>query len=394
MSQQNTLIVQKYGGSSVATSEHIKRVAENILAKKDRGHDLIVVVSAMGKTTDQFIKMAQEVSAIPDRRELDMLISVGERISISLLAMAINSFGKYRAVSFTGSQVGIITDDNHTDAQILEVKGHRIAEALAKGYIVVVAGFQGVSVNKEITTLGRGGSDTTAVALAAALNAEACEIMSDVDGIYTADPHIIPVARRIDRIDYDQALEMAGAGAKMLQRSAVELAKRHQVTLSLGSTFSGYIGTIVTNESMRRGTVTAVVTDYDMVLVRCQFSAGSISEIPELLSQNHIRPKLWQCVEKDAWIGLTRSDMTSISGQLEPLCSKWERSLDLGILTLVGNGIGIGTEPARRFFLTLRDKGIEWVAVASNETSLRVAVPRNLLGTACSHIHQLFFEAE
>jgi len=216
------LIVQKYGGSSVADADAIKRVAERIVAQKKAGYDVVVVVSAMGDTTDELLDLAKQVSPLPPGRELDMLLTAGERISMALVAMAIGNLG-YEARSFTGSQAGVITTSLHGNAKIIDVTPGRIRDALAEGAICIVAGFQGVSQDsKDITTLGRGGSDTTAVALAAALNADLCEIYTDVDGVFTADPRIVPSARRIPQISYEEMLEMAASGAKILHLRCVE----------------------------------------------------------------------------------------------------------------------------------------------------------------------------
>ncbi|WP_394614445.1 aspartate kinase [Lentzea sp. JNUCC 0626] len=239
------LVVQKYGGSSVGSAERIKRVAERIVATKKAGNDVVVVVSAMGDTTDELLDLARQVSPVPPARELDMLLTSGERISMSLLAMAINSLGA-EARSYTGSQAGVITTAVHGKARIIDVTPSRIQDAMAEGAIVIVAGFQGVSQDsKEITTLGRGGSDTTAVALAAATKADVCEIYTDVDGVYTADPRIVPNAKKLDTITYEEMLEMAACGAKVLMLRCVEYARRYNVPVHVRSSFSNKTGTIV-----------------------------------------------------------------------------------------------------------------------------------------------------
>ena len=224
------ILVQKYGGSSVADVEKIGKVADRVVAAKQGGHDVVVVVSAMGKTTDELLGLARQVSGDPPRRELDMLVSTGERVSMALLSIAIHARGG-DAISFTGSQSGIITNDRHFDARILEVRPHRIDDELARGKIVIVAGYQGMSYRREITTLGRGGSDTTAVALAAALGAERCEIYSDVDGVYSADPRVVPDAAHLPEIDLASLQEMAEAGAKVLNAQAVEWARRAKIAV-------------------------------------------------------------------------------------------------------------------------------------------------------------------
>jgi aspartate kinase len=241
-------VVQKFGGTSVADPERIKAVAEHVAFTKRHGNDVVVVVSAMGKTTDNLISLANQVSSTHPGRELDMLLTTGERISMALVCMALADLG-IDAVSFTGSQVGIITDTVHTKAKILEVKGDRLREALSAGKVAVVAGFQGVSTEREITTLGRGGSDTTAVALAAAMNADVCEIYTDVTGVFTADPRIVPQARKLQQLDFEEMLEMAGAGSKVLALRSVEFARNHNVPLHVRSSFTWETGTWVLDRS-------------------------------------------------------------------------------------------------------------------------------------------------
>jgi len=238
------VIVRKYGGSSLASVERIRQVAADIKAVRGRGHAVVVVVSAMGRTTDELAALARSAHPSPPRRELDMLLSVGERITMSLLSMALADLD-CPAISFTGSQCGIVTDTSHTDARIIEVKGDRVREALAAGAVVVVAGFQGVSREREITTLGRGGSDTTAVALAAALGAARCEILKDVDGVLTADPGLVPEARRHERLDYEQMKQLAASGCGVVHVRAVEYAERHGVPLVVRSSFHGGDGTVI-----------------------------------------------------------------------------------------------------------------------------------------------------
>ncbi|MGB3440797.1 MAG: aspartate kinase [Actinophytocola sp.] len=240
------LVVQKYGGSSLENADRIKRVAERIVATRKAGNDVVVVCSAMGDTTDELLDLAQRVNPVPPEREMDMLLTAGERISNSLVAMAISALGA-EAVSFSGSQAGVITDSTHGRARIIDVTPGRVQQSLDDGFICLVAGFQGVSQDtKDITTLGRGGSDTTAVALAAALNADVCEIYTDVDGVYTADPRIVPNARKLDRVPYEEMLEMAASGAKVLMLRCVEYARRYGVPIHVRSSYTNKPGTIVT----------------------------------------------------------------------------------------------------------------------------------------------------
>ena len=265
------LIVQKYGGTSVADPDRIRAVAEHVAFTKRHGNDVVVVVSAMGKSTDNLIKLANDVSGVQPSRELDMLLSTGERISMTLVCMALAGVG-IDAISFTGSQVGIITDTVHTKAKILEIKGDRVREALAQGKVCVVAGFQGVSTEKEITTLGRGGSDTTAVALAAALGADSCEIYTDVTGVFSADPRIVPQARKLQSINFEEMLEMAGAGSKVLALRSVEFARNHNVPIQVRSSFTWEPGTWITSQepSMEDPIISSVVTDVSEAKVTVQ----------------------------------------------------------------------------------------------------------------------------
>jgi aspartate kinase len=256
------LVVQKYGGTSVGDADRIRAVAEHVARTQRDGNQVVVVVSAMGKTTDDLIRLAGEVSSTPSPREYDMLVSAGERVTAPLLCMALADFD-VSAASFTGSQAGIITTTEHSRAKIIEVKGDRIREALAEGKVPVVAGFQGVSTDRDVTTLGRGGSDTTAVALAATLGASICEIYTDVTGVFSADPRIVPTARRLPKVSFDEMLEIAATGGRVLMLRSVEFARRHRVTLHVRSSFTWEPGTIVTEEdsTMEQAVVTAVTHD-------------------------------------------------------------------------------------------------------------------------------------
>ena len=257
-----SLLVQKFGGSSVVDADRIRAVAEHIARTKRDGDDVVVVVSAMGKTTDQLIRLADDVSSVQPAREVDMLLSAGERISMSLLCMALAGLG-VEATSFTGSQAGIITDAVHSRAKILEIRADRLEATLAGGGVPVVAGFQGVSIDRDITTLGRGGSDTTAVALAAVLGADVCEIYTDVSGVFSADPRIVPEAHRLARVSYEEMLEISASGGRVLMLRSVEFARNHQVALHVRSSFSWEPGTWVVEEdaSMEEAIVTAVTHD-------------------------------------------------------------------------------------------------------------------------------------
>ncbi|MBI1952544.1 MAG: aspartate kinase [Candidatus Omnitrophica bacterium] len=241
------LIVQKFGGSSVANPQRIKEVAQRVARVRKAGHQVVVVVSALGDTTDELLQLAAEVSGNPSDREMDMLLATGEQVSSALLAMAIHGL-KLKAISFTGAQVGIVTDRSHTEAKIRKVSAQKIKQALSRGNTVIVAGFQGITEDGEITTLGRGGSDLTAVALAKALDARICEIYTDVEGVYTADPRVVPNARKLPAISYDEMLEMASLGAQVMQARSMEMAKKHEVRLHIRSSFSRRTGTIISKE--------------------------------------------------------------------------------------------------------------------------------------------------
>lgn len=244
------LIVQKFGGSSVANVERIQKVAQRVTEYKKKGYDLVVVVSALGDTTDELIELAGKITVRPSEREMDMLLSTGEQISVALLAMAIHKLG-YEAISFTGAQVGIITDTSHTRARIIQINAHKIREELGKGRIVIVAGFQGMTLTQDITTLGRGGSDLTAVALAKELAAKECEIYTDVEGVYSTDPRIEPQAKKLNEITYDEMLEMASLGAQVMQSRSIEVAKKFDVPIHVRSSFSAKKGTMIIREVKR-----------------------------------------------------------------------------------------------------------------------------------------------
>src|ERR1700720_461024 len=280
-----SIVVQKYGGSSVADVGRIKQVAARVMRTKQAGHDVVVVVSAMGDTTDDLLGLAKQVSSSPDRRELDMLLTAGERISMALLSIAIRDLGG-DAISFTGSQSGIITNDRHVDARIIEVRPFRIQDELARRKIVVVAGYQGVSYRREVTTLGRGGSGTTAVAMAAALEAEWCEICSDVDGVYTGDPRVVPEAQRIGALNYEETQELAESGARVLNAQAVEFAKDQGIAIYARATTSplpgpdpSSDGTVVRKSAPRMpGSVVGVASERDVIVLQGD------ARLPELLA--------------------------------------------------------------------------------------------------------------
>jgi aspartate kinase len=262
------LVVQKFGGSSLADAESIRRVAGRVVQEKDKGHDVVVVVSAMGDTTDDLVELVGEISDTPSEREMDVILSTGEQVSMALLVMAINKLGR-PAISLNGGQVGIITDSSHTKAKILNINAVRLQDEIKQGNIVVVAGFQGVDMNNDITTLGRGGSDTTAVALAATLNADICEIYTDVDGVFTTDPRIVPEAKKLDQVSYNEMLELANLGAAVLHPRAVELAMQYGLPLHVHSSLNSNPGTLVKeeNDMERKHVVTGVACDNNVAKI-------------------------------------------------------------------------------------------------------------------------------
>ncbi len=262
-----SIVILKFGGTLLETPDKIGKAAQYVIKSICRGEKPVVVVSAPGKTTDEFHRLAKEITSEPDQREMDMLLSVGERTAMALLAMSINADGRYHAISFTGSQVGIITDTQHTDARILEVKGYRIRETVEKGHIPIIAGFQGVSVDREITTLGRGGSDTTAIALAIALKAERCELVKEYGGVYSADPEIIPEAKKYNIVDYETLQAFSDAGAGVVQAGAAVLARQHSVPLKI-SGVEDETATFVSNQSVSEGAVAGIVLEKNLFILK------------------------------------------------------------------------------------------------------------------------------
>ncbi|MBI5488226.1 MAG: aspartate kinase [Deltaproteobacteria bacterium] len=346
------IVVQKYGGSSVADLDKLRRIADAVMARQRSGYDVVVVVSAMGKTTDQLLAQARELTASPPRRELDMLLTTGERVTMALLAIAIHERGG-EAVSFTGSQAGITTNDRHSDARILEVRPFRVQDELARGKIVIVAGFQGVSYKREVTTLGRGGSDTTAVALAAALDAEACEIYSDVDGVYSADPRVVPGARHLPEISYAEMQEMAQAGAKVMNAQAVEFAKQAGIAIYARASFQPGRETVIRKGApVEEYTPRAVVSSKNIARVRLigHATGARLAEVLTLAGQHQIPLREVSCASPPAtpaWSRASflvplenavhfarfRSDLTAMLGDAVELDEH------LGAVSVIGEGI-------------------------------------------------------
>jgi aspartate kinase len=386
-------LVLKFGGTSVADPEKIRRVAARLVAAKRAGGRVVGVVSAMGQHTDELVSLAREVSPRPEPRELDMLISVGERVSCALVAMAISDLDQ-QAISLTGSQAGIVTDTVHGKAKIVEVRAPgltRIHEALDKDKIVLVAGFQGVSTEFNITTLGRGGSDTTAVALAAALSADACEIYTDVDGVFTADPRIVPDARKLHAVSYEEMLEMAASGARVLALRSVEFARNHGVKLHVRSTFTEETGTWITEEDERmleKAMISGVTHTLEEALYRVEgvdradlFSA--LAEAP--VSVDTI-------IQTDGPILFSApvEDREQTAAVLDRLGAKWNEQDGLGKVSVIGAGMKSHPGIAARTFATLRDLGLEPQLVATSPIKIAFYVPQDEVERAVKGLHDAF----
>jgi aspartate kinase len=406
------LVVQKYGGSSVADADGIKRVAQRIVVTRKAGHSVVVVVSAMGDSTDELHDLAHQVSPLPPARELDMLLTSGERISMALLAMAIANLG-LKARSFTGSQAGVITDDVHGKARIIDVTPGRISGALADGAIPIVAGFQGVSANgKDITTLGRGGSDTTAVALAAALKADVCEIYTDVDGVFTADPRIVPTARRIPAIRYEEMLEMAASGAKVLQLRCVEYARRYDVPIHVRSSFSNRTGTWVSDEpreverpGMEQAIISGVAHDRSeakVTVAGVPDTVGQAAKIFRAIAAAGINIDMIVQNISAAATGLTdisftlpRADGESALAALravEPEIGFESLLYDdrIGKVSLVGAGMRSHPGVTATFFGALAEAGVNIEMISTSEIRISVVVDENEVDAAVTATHRAF----
>ena len=396
------VIVQKYGGSSVADVKKLKQVAERVMRTRQQGHDVVVVVSAMGDTTDDLLTMAKQVSANPARRELDMLLSAGERISMALLSMAIRELGG-DAISFTGSQSGIITNDRHVDARIIEVRPFRVQDELARGKIVVIAGFQGVSYKKEVTTLGRGGSDTTAVAMAAALDAEFCEICSDVDGVYSADPRVVPAARRIGTLSYEETQEMAEAGAKVLNAQAVEFAKEKGIAIYARAT-NGPLpgadpasdGTVVRRSPPRMpGTVVGVASEKDVLMLDGDAPAA---EILAVLDEGGVSGKQLHIYAGRTTVAISRENLHNEAQMREALgAALGDRvRLDDGLaaVSVVGAGINATYANVRSGSDALAGVGAPPAGIATSSFRITWMIPRHRTEDAVRALHSRFIEAE
>jgi len=380
----------KFGGTSVADPEKIRRVAARLVEAKGAGNRVVAVVSAMGQHTDELVSLAHEVSPQPKPREMDMLISVGERISCALVAMAIADLG-LDAISLTGSQAGIVTDTVHGKAKIVEVRAHRIHEALDSDRIVLVAGFQGVSTDFDITTLGRGGSDTTAVALAAALGADACEIYTDVDGVFTADPRLVPGARKLHAVSYEEMLEMAASGAKVLALRSVEFARNHGVKLHVRSTFTGEEGTWITEEDERmleKAMISGVTHTLEEAVYRV--SGTDRADLFDALADAAVSVDTIIQTGDDIVFSAPIEDRAATEAALGRLDANWEERDDLGKVSVVGAGMKSHPGIAARTFQTLRELGVEPDLVATSPIKIAFYVPQRDVERTVVALHEAF----
>ncbi|MBH5301678.1 aspartate kinase [Corynebacterium ulcerans] len=403
------LVVQKYGGSSLESAERIRRVAERIVATKKQGNDVVVVCSAMGDTTDELLDLASQVNPVPPAREMDMLLTAGERISNALVAMAIESFGA-KAQSFTGSQAGVITTERHGNARIVDVTPGRVREALDGGKICLVAGFQGVNrESKDVTTLGRGGSDTTAVALAAALNADVCEIYSDVDGVYTADPRIVSNARKLDQLCFEEMLELAASGSKILVLRSVEYARAFGVPLRVRSSYSNDPGTLVAGSMedipVEEAVLSGVATDNSeakITVLGIPDSPGAASVVFRALADAEIN--IDTVLQNISSLEDNRTDITftcpradgphamELLRNLQPQ-NDWQNVLyddQIGKVSLVGAGMKSHPGVTAEFCEALRDQGINIELITTSEIRISVLIRETDLPAAARALHKKF----
>jgi len=402
------LIVQKYGGTSVGDAPRIQRVAERVVATRQAGNQVVVVVSAMGDTTDDLVALARQVTPDPPPRELDMLLTAGERISMALLAMAIADLG-VTAKSFTGSQAGIITDTLHGKARILDVRAGRISEALGDGHVVIVAGFQGVSTTRDVTTLGRGGSDTTAVALAAALGAATCEIYTDVDGVYTADPRLVPQARKLHAVSYEEMLELAACGARVLMLRSVEYARRHGIVLHVRSSFTNAPGTWVREEDerMEKAIISGVPHDTSeakVTLVRVPDRPGIAARVMRAIAEQSVNVDM--IVQNVSHGGTTdisftvpKTDLAQAMLVLDKVrdevgADRVEADEDVAKVSLVGAGMKSSPGVAAAMFEALAEAGVNIEMISTSTIRISCVIRAADVGTAVRAIHDRFHLSE
>jgi aspartate kinase len=396
----------KFGGTSVADAERIKRAAQRIVAQRQSGKRVVAVLSARGKTTDDLIAMAEEVSLHPDPREMDMLLSTGERISCALCAMAINDLG-HRAISLTGSQAGIVTDTSHTKARIIDVRANRIKDALDDDRIVLVAGFQGVSTSYDVTTLGRGGSDTTAVALAAAIDAEVCEIYTDVAGVFTADPRIVQNARKLPHVSFEEMLEMAASGAKVLQLRSVEYARTHGVRIHCRSSFEDAPGTVVLgeDETMEHPLITAVTHSSEearITLLGVPDRPGAAAAIFGALAQANCNvdtiiqnEPLGQGRDAEVSFTISYEDLRDAERALEPVREELgiaaiDTDPEIGKVSIIGAGMRSHPGVAAKVFQTLAERNINIEMISTSPIKISCVIRSTDVPEAVRALHEAF----
>jgi aspartate kinase len=398
-------IVMKFGGTSVADAQRIKAAAARIVAKREQGHRVVAVLSARGKETDRLIADALEISPSPDPREMDMLLSTGERQSCALAAMAINDLG-HRAISLTGSQAGIVTDTSHTKARILEVRADRIRSGLNEDRIVLVAGFQGVSTAKDVTTLGRGGSDTTAVALAAAVQAEVCEIYTDVPGVFSADPRIVPNARKLPVVSFDEMLEMAASGAGVLQLRSLEYARNHGVRIHCRSSFDEAPGTVVVSEqeTMEHPLITAVTHstgEARITLCGVPDTPGVAGQVTTALAEANVNIDMiiqnepeTPGARADMSFTVPQDDLRTALDTLEPLAAELKMGVisdeSMGKVSIVGAGMKTHPGVAAKVFTTLGDHGINIEMISTSPIRISCVVQGERVPDAVRALHSAF----
>jgi len=398
------LIVQKFGGSSVANPERIQRVAQRVVETRRTGADVVVVVSALGDTTDELLQLASQISRSPPERELDMLMATGEQVSVALLAMAIHELGE-DAVSFTGAQIGILTDGTHTRAKLVDINTQRVVKELARGRLVIIAGFQGVNLNQDITTLGRGGSDLTAVALAKVLGADACEIYTDVEGVFTADPRIVPNARKLSAISYDEMLEMASLGAQVMQARSIFVAKRFNVPIHVRSSFSAREGTMIQQsaKAMEEIVVSGVTLQKDEAKVTIRDvpdKPGMAAEIFRELAAKEINVDM--IVQNVSREGSTDLSFTVVKGDL-PATLRVTRSVshrigagevttDEGVakLSLVGIGMRSHSGVAAKMFEAMARERINIEMISTSEIKISCVIRKAHAERAVRAVHRVF----
>jgi aspartate kinase len=399
-------IVMKFGGTSVADAERIKRAARRIVAQREQGKRVVAVLSARGHTTDELIRAAEEVSPNPDPRELDMLLSTGERISCALCAMAINDLG-HRAISLTGSQAGIVTDTSHTKARILDVRADRIVQALDEDKIVLVAGFQGVSTSRDVTTLGRGGSDTTAVAVAAALGAEVCEIYTDVSGVFSADPRIVPDARKLPLVSFEEMLEMAASGAKVLQLRSVEYARTHGVRIHCRSSFEDGPGTFVVgeDETMEHPLITAVTHSTEearITLVGVPDRPGAAGMIFTALAEANVNvdtivqndPRS-EGVSAEVTFTVSKEDLRVAQATLAPVVdelgiTKVDSDSEIGKVSIIGAGMRSHPGVAAKVFQVLGREDVNIEIIHTSPIKITCLIRADTVPRVVRALHSAF----